>query len=101
MDEPCLRMNSQIASAAGVPVILDAGGVDTVLPQEILPHLSILSPNESELSRITGVNVTSEAEAERAARQLVTLGVEQVLVKLGSKGSLLVTGREHISHITD
>lgn len=93
----CFRMmHSQIASAAGVPVILDAGGVDTPLPRDILPHLSILSPNESELSRITGLPVISEADAEQAAQQLVKLGVDQVLVKLGSKGSLLVTGREGI-----
>lgn len=48
-------MNSQAARSAGVPVILDAGGMDAPLPGELLEFVDILSPNESELSRLTGM----------------------------------------------
>ena len=78
-----------------MPVILDVGGRDAPLSSSILPHVTILSPNETELARISGKMVSNELEAEMAARSLLKLGTEKVLVKLGSKGSMLVTGNGH------
>lgn len=43
----------QAANKAGVRVILDAGGMDPPIPLELLNFLDILSPNESELARLT------------------------------------------------
>jgi len=77
-------------------VILDVGGADLDLRREILPYLFIVSPNETELARVTGMEVETEEKVEEAARKLLSLGVKQVLVKLGSKGSLLVTGEVSI-----
>jgi ribokinase len=51
-------INIQVAKAvkkAGVPVILDVGGMDTPIPNELLDSIDILSPNETELSRLTGM----------------------------------------------
>lgn len=45
----------QVAKSAGVPVILDAGGVDAPVPKELLNFVDIFSPNESELARLTGM----------------------------------------------
>ncbi|XP_033136150.1 ribokinase-like [Brassica rapa] len=50
--------NIQVAKAVkkvGVPVILDVGGMDTPIPNELLDSIDILSPNETELSRLTGM----------------------------------------------
>ena len=44
----------QIAQSARVPVVLDAGGVDRPLGTDLLSNVTILSPNETELSRLTG-----------------------------------------------
>ena len=44
----------QHASQAGVPVLLDCGGVEGPISTELLQHLSIISPNETELARLTG-----------------------------------------------
>lgn len=78
------------AHAAGVPVILDAGGADHPLPTETLPLITILSPNETELARLAGMPTGTGAEVEAAARALQARGVGDVLVKLGVRGSLLV-----------
>lgn len=43
-----------IAAAAGVPVLLDCGGVEGPISSELLKNISILSPNETELARLTG-----------------------------------------------
>lgn len=53
---------TQIAKAAGVPVFLDAGGVDAPISPALLPLLSLVSPNETELSRLTGMPTGNEAQ---------------------------------------
>jgi ribokinase len=44
----------QLAHAAGVPVILDAGGGVDALSPALLRCLAVLSPNETELQGLTG-----------------------------------------------
>lgn len=58
----CVLWCLQLASAAGVPVVLDAGGVDAPLDPHILPHITVLSPNETELSRLTGMPTETEEQ---------------------------------------
>lgn len=93
-------VNIQVAKAArnaGVPVILDAGGVDTPIPQELLNLVDIFSPNESELGRITGMPTETFEQVSQAVAKCYEMGVKQVLVKLGSKGAaLFVEGEEPI-----
>ena len=45
---------ARIAAAAGVPVILDCGGVEGPISDELLRDVTVLSPNETELARLTG-----------------------------------------------
>ncbi len=81
---------AKLACSARVPVILDAGGAESPLSTDILANIAILSPNETELSRLTGMPTKTERECVAAAQSLIHEGVNKVLVKLGSKGSLLV-----------
>ncbi|KAK9145014.1 hypothetical protein Sjap_004917 [Stephania japonica] len=43
------------ARSAGVPVILDAVGMDGLIPVDLLTNVDIFSPNETELERLTGM----------------------------------------------
>ncbi|XP_057766359.1 ribokinase [Salvia miltiorrhiza] len=91
------QVNLQVAKAArssGVPVILDAGGVDAPIPPELLKFISILSPNETELARLTNMSTESFEQISQAAGQCHEMGVKEVLVKLGAKGSVLFTEGE-------
>lgn len=83
---------AKLAKEAGVPVILDAGGVEGPIDPELLPCLSILSPNETELARLTGLPTDSVEQVAAAAEKLMAMGVGSVLVKLGADGSLLLPG---------
>ena len=83
---------AQIAKSAGVPVLLDAGGVEGPISPELLACLAVLSPNETELSRLTGLPTETLAQVQVAAEALMALGVQSVLVKLGADGSLLLPG---------
>ncbi|CAN0899785.1 RBSK [Linum grandiflorum] len=88
---------AQAAKAAGVPVILDAGGVDTPIPAELLKAVDIFSPNETELARITGMSTESFEQIGEAVKKCHYMGVKQVLMKLGSRGSaLFVEGEKPI-----
>jgi len=54
-----------------------------------LPRLcDIITPNKSEAEALTGLPVTSVAEAERAADALLPRGVGAVVVTLGANGAL-------------
>ncbi|KAL0694695.1 hypothetical protein Bca4012_061875 [Brassica carinata] len=93
-------INVQVAKAvkkAGVPVILDVGGMDTPIPSELFDSIDILSPNETELSRLTGMPTETFEQISQAVSKCHKLGVKKVLVKLGSKGSaLFIEGEEPI-----
>ncbi|KAF8410998.1 hypothetical protein HHK36_003537 [Tetracentron sinense] len=85
-------VNSQVAKAArsaGVPVILDAGGMEAPIPVELLSFVNIFSPNETELARLTGMPTESFEQISQAVAKCHEMGVKQVLVKLGAKGSAL------------
>ncbi len=84
------RAVAHTARAAGVPVLLDCGGADEPLPGDLLPLLDVVSPNESELARLTGMPTEDDTQVLAAARALQAKGVGTVLVKLGSRGCLLV-----------
>ncbi|KAG8077479.1 hypothetical protein GUJ93_ZPchr0007g3259 [Zizania palustris] len=85
-------VNVQVAQAAkdaGVPVILDAGGMDAPVPGELLSLVDIFSPNETELARLTGMHTETFEQISQAAGACHKMGVKEVLVKLGSQGSAL------------
>lgn len=82
---------AKIAKSANVPVILDVGGADTPIPEGLLQCVTVLSPNETELARLTRASVDNVEDAIKAARKCQKMGVKQVLIKLGKRGSALLT----------
>jgi ribokinase len=78
---------SKIAREAGAVFILDpAPGV--TLPNELLENVDWLTPNESE-ARILLKQPDGAIEPAEAAAKLIKMGASNVLLKLGSRGSLL------------
>jgi ribokinase len=85
---------ARIARAAGATVILDPAPARE-LPDELLRTCDWITPNESELAALTGVpdrGTLEPAAAASAGRELIARGARHVIVKLGSRGALLVTG---------
>jgi ribokinase len=77
----------QIAREAGVPTILNPAPA-APLPQGMLALCDYVTPNESEAEALTGLPVTTIAEAEAAARVLRIQGAGAVIVTLGDKGAI-------------
>lgn len=58
------------------------------LNDEIIKNSDIIIPNESELGIITGMPANTLNEIEAAAQKLLNMGVKELIVTLGSQGSL-------------
>lgn len=82
---------AQQAYAHGRKVILNPAPA-TALPDELLKNLYMITPNETETETITGIKVTDEQSAEKAAREFKRRGVQNVIITLGSKGAWLSAG---------
>lgn len=81
---------AEAAFAANIPVFQDIGGADHEISPAHLKRCTYLSPNLSELKRMTKLPVGNESEIIAAARYLQSMGARNILVTLGDKGSLLV-----------
>ena len=83
---------AETAHKHGVSVLLDPAPAQP-LPDELLSIADFITPNESELSALTGVDVTDAESAIKAASRLIDRGVKTVLAKLGSKGVAAVDSK--------
>ncbi len=89
----------RLARGAGVRTILNpAPAPAQPLPDELLALTDLCVPNETEAESLTGMPVSTITEAEAAARTLLLRGPQAVIVTLGARGALCVTGdaAEHI-----
>ncbi len=64
------------------------------IEDEVLEKLYLLIPNETELGIIVKKELTTDAQYIEAAKELTNKGVENVIVTLGDRGSLLVNKNE-------
>ena len=83
----------RLARKAGKFTVLDAGP-PRHCPLEILKLADVVSPNETELAYLTGEEVCGRVSARGAAEKLLSFGVQTVVLKLGSDGSMLVTAKK-------
>ena len=72
------------------------------IPLSILSRCAILTPNETELAQLSGMPTESVGECELACRVLLDAGVQNVVVTMGSRGSLWANpaGAEHFPAAT-
>ncbi|HGE8409677.1 TPA: ribokinase [Serratia marcescens] len=56
------------------------------LPDELLGMIDVITPNETEAQRLTGIAVDNDADAARAAQALHDKGIATVIITLGSRG---------------
>lgn len=84
---------AKMAAEAGVPVILNpAPAPAEPLSEELLKNLYLITPNRSEASRLSGIEVKDMESAYRAAKAIRDMGPKCVIITLGNEGSLLDDG---------
>lgn len=83
---------ARIAFNAGACVILNPAPA-CELPAEIFPYISLITPNQTEIALMTGV----QNDIEAAMNKIKDMGVGDVILTLGSKGSaILVDGKPEV-----
>lgn len=87
-----------MAVKAGLQVVLNPAPARP-LPNRLLGLISILTPNETEAERLTGIKVTDDASAARVCAKLRARGVGTVILTMGARGAFLATagGHERVS----
>lgn len=78
------------ASELGKVVILNPAPAPDSIPNKILKKLDYITPNETELAKLSNQKTETLDEITCAAESLVAKGVKNVLVTLGERGALLV-----------
>jgi len=94
---PTVGFGLAMAHRLGVRTILNPAP-GCALPDSIFSNCDYVTPNESEAEVLTGIRVTSLAEAERAADALLARGAGTAVITLGAQGALVKNARlrEHV-----
>lgn len=75
--------------AAGATLILDPAPVpDAGLPDELFRLATLMTPNETETERLTGLRPHDPDSARQAAGRLHQKGLRRAIIKLGARGVL-------------
>lgn len=64
------------------------------LSKKLLEHLYLITPNETEAEMLSGIKIEDMESARKAAAEIAGLGVQNVVLTLGSKGALVYENGE-------
>ncbi len=82
---------AELAHEAGAYVVLNPAPA-CHLPDELYKNISLIVPNQTEIAFMTGIEANDEKGAEKAVEALRAKGVKDVVVTMGSKGSMVYNG---------
>lgn len=85
--EACLEA-AKLASKHGAKVIFNPAPFSE-FPEEILQYIDFATPNETEAGFWSGIEVKDDESAIAAAKAIKAKGVKNVIITLGSRGSLV------------
>jgi len=84
---------ARIASERGAKVLLNPAPAQMLKP-DLLELVDVLLPNEYEAALMTGSSsLQSAADVQSAAEKLLSLGVKNLMVTMGSRGAMLFDGQ--------
>jgi 1-phosphofructokinase len=86
-DEQLVALMDSV-SAVGASLAVDTSG--SSFTASIAAHPRLMKPNRAELAEAVGRDLRSISDVVAAAGELLTRGVERVLVSLGGDGAVLV-----------
>lgn len=86
------------ANSLGKTVILNPAPAPNGLPDQIMQKIDVITPNETELATISGVDTGSMEGIIKGSRKLIASGIKTVIVTLGKRGALWVN-EEHCREI--
>jgi ribokinase len=96
---PALLAAAALAKKSGAKLVLDPAP-PRKMPSGLIQLLDVIRPNSSEAEFLTGIKVTDDATARRAAAALMKQGARAVALQAGSGADLFVWsgGEEFLPH---
>lgn len=64
------------------------------VPKEIFAGVDYITPNETEAEQFTGISVETLEDCRLAAKKFLELGVKNVIITLGVRGSFFTDGKQ-------
>ncbi|MCG3736886.1 ribokinase [Vibrio cincinnatiensis] len=83
----------KLAKGLNVKVILNPAPYSPDVDR-FIPYVYLLTPNETEASQISGVEVTDVESAKQAAQIIHQKGAQSVIITMGKQGALLFEGSQ-------
>lgn len=81
----------KLAKNANKTTILNPAPAIKNIPQELIELTDLIIPNEAESTVITGIDITDQASLEANANAIHRLGIDQVIITVGSDGAYIST----------
>lgn len=81
----------KMAKKAGKITILNPAPAIEKIPDELLKYTDIITPNETESAKITGIPIKDKSTLATNAEKLHLLGVKNVVITYGDKGAYIST----------
>lgn len=69
-----------------IPVIVNPAPAN-LLHDDVWQHVQVITPNETEAELLTGISITDDHAARKAARMLHDKGIKNVVLTLGKRGA--------------
>ncbi|HAH24991.1 MAG TPA: ribokinase [Prolixibacteraceae bacterium] len=91
---PTVEHIARMAALSNKKVILNPAPA-AKLSDELLNNLYIITPNETEAELLTGIKVTDEQSALKAATFLHEKGIDMVIITMGSAGAFILANGQH------
>lgn len=83
----------ELAHELGKPLVLNPAPFQPV-STDLLKKVTYITPNETEARLLTGIHVVDEDTARQAAKVLIEMGVDHVVITLGKAGCFLFDGTD-------
>lgn len=81
----------KIAKKVGKGTILNPAPAIDKIPDELLKYTDIITPNETESAKITGIPIKDKSTLATNAEKLHLLGIKNVVITYGDKGAYIST----------
>lgn len=81
----------KIAKKAGKVTLLNPAPAISKIPKELLQYTDIITPNETESAKITGIQIKNKSTLTANAEKLHLLGIKNVVITCGDQGAYIST----------
>ena len=86
-----IREGVRLAKKYSKTVVVNPAPLQAI-PEDILREVDYFTPNETEAEFYSGIKIENDNDAERAAKEILKLGVKNVIITLGKRGVFYSNG---------